>query len=161
MAKYTELLSEYVLNGNPLPEIFGEIPAFETLFLMVYGDREIGFETEDIFRLKLEARAETIIPLYKFAIEKTSGITIEKIKTRTFKGGARRETDTALPINSTSALPSNVNNAESYTDTETETETGFTEAEFVYFYDFWLTRDELSIIKKALAEFDSLFMQVY
>lgn len=64
MAKYTELLSEYLEHGGELPAVFGNIEGFEDLFKGKYCDREIGFETPVLFQIKLEARANLVIPAY-------------------------------------------------------------------------------------------------
>lgn len=64
MAKYTELLSEYIENGGVLPAIFNQIQGFEDLFIGEYCDCEIGFETPILFQIKLETKANLIIPTY-------------------------------------------------------------------------------------------------
>lgn len=69
MAKYTELLSEYLENGGELPAVFSEIENFEDLFIATYCDCEIGFETPILFQIKLEATANIVIPQYKKRIE--------------------------------------------------------------------------------------------
>lgn len=65
MAKYTETLGEYLESGHTLPTIFSQITDFDKHFLARYIDREIGFETEALFEIKLEGKANIIIPLYK------------------------------------------------------------------------------------------------
>lgn len=65
MAKYTELLSEYIAEGGQLPALFDEITGFSDLFIGEYADREIGFETPTLFQLKLEYKAQLVIPTYK------------------------------------------------------------------------------------------------
>ena len=62
MAKYTETLGEYLASGHSLPTVFADITNFDTYFLARYIDREIGFETEDLFEIKLEGKANIIIP---------------------------------------------------------------------------------------------------
>ena len=69
MAKYTETLGEYLSSGHTLPTIFNQITDFNNYFLARYIDREIGFETDTLFEIKLEAKAELIIPLYKDRIQ--------------------------------------------------------------------------------------------
>lgn len=64
MAKYTELLSEYIENGGQLPAAFDNIEGFEDLFLGYYCDHEIGFETPTLFAMKLETTANLVIPVY-------------------------------------------------------------------------------------------------
>lgn len=65
MAKYTELLSEYIAEGGQLPALFEQILGFSDLFIGEYADREIGFETPTLFHLKLEYKAQLVIPTYK------------------------------------------------------------------------------------------------
>ena len=75
MSKYTELLSEY-LENNELPTIFDEIAGFKEQFTIYFLDREIGFETEDLFKFKLENYANVLIPLYKVRLQQlTQAIT--------------------------------------------------------------------------------------
>lgn len=69
MAKYTETLGEYLESGHTLPAIFDDITDFDKHFLARYIDREIGFETEALFEIKLEGKANIIIPLYKDRIQ--------------------------------------------------------------------------------------------
>lgn len=69
MAKYTETLGEYLESGHTLPSVFSDITGFDTHFLARYIDREIGFETEALFEIKLEGKANIIIPLYKDRIQ--------------------------------------------------------------------------------------------
>lgn len=75
MALYTETLADYLANGNSLPEMFSQLPfiniepningsTFTTLFTNYYSDWEIGFETEELFKKKLEAKANIVCPLY-------------------------------------------------------------------------------------------------
>ena len=54
MAKFTELFSEYLERGGRLPASFALIDGFEDLFKLHYCDKEIGFETEELFFMKLE-----------------------------------------------------------------------------------------------------------
>ena len=69
MARYTETLGEYLNNGNTLPTVFNTISDFTELFTLNYIEREIGFETEELFTLKLEGRANIVIPFYKNKID--------------------------------------------------------------------------------------------
>lgn len=59
MAKYTELFSEYLEGGGELPAAFSQIDGFEDLFIGHFIDKEIGFETEVLFTIKLETKAKT------------------------------------------------------------------------------------------------------
>lgn len=64
MAKYTELFSEYLERGGQLPASFALIDGFEDLFKLHYCDKEIGFETEALFFMKLERTARINVPFY-------------------------------------------------------------------------------------------------
>ena len=71
--KYTELFTEYVQSnggaGNAFPLAFDTIPEFggknfKELFLLRFCAREIGFETEALFQLRLEGKASEVCPAY-------------------------------------------------------------------------------------------------
>lgn len=64
MAKYTQLYIDYLLNGGQNPTVFTNIENFENRFIERYCDSEIGFETPELFKLKLEAKANVVIPFY-------------------------------------------------------------------------------------------------
>ena len=64
MAKYTELFAEYLESGGELPAAFDEIVGFKDLFIGNFIDKEIGFETEVLFAIKLETKANIVIPVY-------------------------------------------------------------------------------------------------
>lgn len=65
MAKYTELLAEYLEGGGALPSSsFALIPDFEDLFKERFCGSEIGFETEALFAIKLDMKARVVMPLY-------------------------------------------------------------------------------------------------
>ena len=65
MAKYTETLADYLAGGRDLPAEFALIDGFDKLFVGKYVDHELGFETEDLFEIKLELKAALVIPIYK------------------------------------------------------------------------------------------------
>lgn len=102
--KYTELLTEYVQsNGgaaNAFPAAFDTIPDFggknfKELFLLRYCAREIGFETEELFQLRLEGKADEVCPAYVRKLENYNRFTTlspEFKKTFTFG-----ETNTRTP----------------------------------------------------------------
>lgn len=103
MAKYTELLSEYIKNGGEFPAVFDKIEGFEDLFIGHYIDREIGFETPVLFSVKLETRANIVIPAYAKRIAEIEAaeenlINNEKVRTKTGNitrdYGERNNTDT-------------------------------------------------------------------
>ena len=69
MAKYTELYADYLIKGGSIPTAFNLIDGFNDLFTAYYCDKEIGFETETIFSIKLDLLASTILPQYKKQID--------------------------------------------------------------------------------------------
>ena len=68
MAKYTELFAEYLESGGELPAAFDEIVGFKDLFIGHFIDKEIGFETEVLFAIKLETNANLVIGVYADSI---------------------------------------------------------------------------------------------
>ena len=103
MAKYTELLSEYIEHGGELPAVFSQIEGFENLFIGRYCDSEIGFETPILFSIKLETKANIVIPAYakriaEFTEAEAKLINPEKIHIKTGnisrEYGERNTTDT-------------------------------------------------------------------
>ena len=180
MARYTELLSEYIENGGSLPAVFDQIENFTELFTLKYADYEIGFETPSLFELKLNGLAELKIPAYKERIEDLQALEALALtgnKTRIKTGAIDR--NYGERINSNSDLPSipydagetgkytptAINKADTYTDTEnynnvTDTETGLTATEAAD----RITRLQgkvKSLIEECLEEFEPLFMQIY
>ena len=74
---HTELFTQYIANNggaeNALPTLFDKVPSitiddevttFKDAFILNFCDREIGFETEELFALKLESRAKLVLPFY-------------------------------------------------------------------------------------------------
>ena len=81
----TELFTQYIENNggadSALPSLFDKIPSitiddetttFKDAFVLNFSDREIGFETEALFALKLEGRAKLVIPRYVRKLEELS-----------------------------------------------------------------------------------------
>ena len=81
----TELFTQYIANNggadSALPALFDKIPSitivdetttFKDAFVLNFCDREIGFETEALFALKLEGRAKLVIPRYVRKLEELS-----------------------------------------------------------------------------------------
>lgn len=168
MAKYTILFSEYLADGGTLPTIFANISGFEDLFVARYCDKEIGFETEALFNIKLEERAELVIPAYVTLLEKYNQAWASlgnptKTRTRTFTAGAQAGQTTNLPINSVNATPSQTSRTDSYIDTDINVEDGVTPDEALRRLEHIekLKKEEFIIIDKCLNEFSTLFMQVY
>ena len=163
-AKYTEYLSDYLIN-NDLPTEFDEIQGFTELFIATYIDREIGFETESLFKIKLQATATDVIPLYKQRIELyKNAVASLSSPTKTFIDkmdvSAKKMSNTELPLNVTSALPNNVQESDAYTDTTTRTESGLTNNEAFENVER-LQKKVYNITNDLLNEFSTLFMEVY
>lgn len=81
----TELFTQYIENNggadSALPTLFDKIPSitiddevtkFKDAFVLNFCDREIGFETEALFALKLEGRAKLVIPRYVRKLDELS-----------------------------------------------------------------------------------------
>ena len=81
----TELFTQYIANNGgadaALPSLFDKIPSitiddettsFKDAFVLNFCDREIGFETEALFALKLEGRAKLVIPRYAHTLDELS-----------------------------------------------------------------------------------------
>lgn len=100
---HTELFTQYIANNggadSALPSLFDKIPSisideetttFKDAFVLNFCDREIGYETEALFALKLEGRAKLVIPRY-----------VNKLKELTqldYIGAKRTETETRTVI---------------------------------------------------------------
>lgn len=82
---HTELFTQYIANNggadSALPSLFDKIPSitiddetttFKDAFVLNFCDREIGFETEALFALKLEGRAKLVIPRYVRKLDELS-----------------------------------------------------------------------------------------
>lgn len=68
-ANYTEFLRDYLVNNN-LPDTLSQNDSvfdvdFKALFREHYFMREIGFETEELFKQKLNSKIAIVMPLYK------------------------------------------------------------------------------------------------
>lgn len=143
MAKYTELYIDYVKGGGAIPASFGLIEGFADLFLQRYCASEIGLETEELFALKLESKANLVMNDYaerirllaqQYAKIDAPAKTIYEKSTLTRNTGARKSTSatdygeqestsTELPFNAQNAEPSIKNNSGAKHDAnETNTE---------------------------------------
>ena len=84
---HTELFTQYIANNggaeNALPSLFDKVPnvtideevtTFKDSFILNFCDREIGFETEELFALKLEARAKLVLPFYISKLKQLASI---------------------------------------------------------------------------------------
>lgn len=173
MAKYTELFAEYLAGGGQLPAVFSTIEGFENLFKGYYADKEIGFETEDLFALKLETYANIYVPVYKQRIEDlalaiTGAVNPAKTFYETYttyiNGGKQRAVTTDLPFNSQSASPSSVSESDPYQNvdnkTTNRTESGATVNEAFYKIDK-LNEEVKPLLLKLLNAFKHCFMNIY
>ena len=173
MAKYTMLLAEYLARGGALPSSFALIEGLQDLFIGQYCDYEIGFETDELFSIKLEHKANLIIPLYKRRIDlraeywtKASNPTKVRYEkaTTTYNMGAIESKSTELPIDAEDATPNIINNTEAYTNDDVRElrheENGETLDEVLKALQF-LNTEVNDLIMKLLDEFKPLFMAVY
>ena len=170
MAKYTMLLNDYVRQGFSLPS-FEEIEGFSDLFFATFCDREIGFETPQLFEIKLAARAKLVMPYYVLKIQlqnKYLGLLNAPVKTTYFEEdvranlGEQKSSITELPYDVTTAKPSTINKAEETINTNhregNNREEGTTDINAILNA---LNHNVNMILKDLLKEFDSLFMGVY
>ena len=187
-ANYTEFLRDYLKN-NQLPETLSNADtafdidfkqAFEDYFLM----REIGFDTEELFKHELDIKARLNIPFY---IEKATAL--KTLFNQTFESGysitqtnnltnalvndvntsERKEYQNALGGDGT--LPeSALSNGVKATDTRNSTATNTGTITTVYSKNPKFNsldaikemQDEFqNVIKDCLDSFDCLFMQVF
>lgn len=173
MAKYTMLLAEYLQKGGQLPASFALIQGFEDLFVARYCDHEIGFETDELFRIKLEYTANLIMQAYADKIatrafywtKANNPIKSYYEKTTTLTNiGAQKNKTTELPFNAEDAEPNSVSDLGEREDTGeveiTKEDTGETLDELMRMLDF-LNKDVTTLVQKCLDEFKPLFMAVY
>lgn len=164
MAKYTELLFDY-LQTNDLPDIFDEITDFKEIFTGHYCDYEIGFETETLFKIKLETKAQIVIPEYKKRITQidealSQVLTTTKTRETTIEAGEQASQSYTLPFNSQNVNPTNKAHNDSFTNVDTSVESGATIDENLHIIEE-LTRKREHIIDVLLLEFKPLFMAIY
>lgn len=173
MAKYTLLLSEYLKDGFSLPSSFSLIDGFADLFAAYYCDKEIGFETEELFEIKLNMRAELIMQSYaeKIAERAKYWAKIDS-PAKTFYSkesvsksyGKQKSQGTELPFNAAEATPNTITESDAYNDSdervkETRSD-GQDLSELMKILDY-LNKDVSTLTEKCLNEFSSLFMKVY
>ena len=169
MAKYTMLFAEYLqIDGRTLPTVFEQIDGFSDLFVAHYCDKEIGFETDELFAIKLEERAKIIIPVYKRRIEYYDRALINldetiKKRTRTYNAGEKNGELFTLPVNAQDVSPSQTSKTGEYTDVTTESDEGLTPDEMLRKMEYYDTLKEGKgiLLDYLLNEFSSLFMKVY
>lgn len=170
MAFYTETLREYINNGNSLPESFGLIVQtgydFNTIFFEHFADREIGFETEELFALKVKKIADLYIPEYVKIIENYDSV-IEALKAKSKKTESltengkitTRQFDLPIAGNTDGINPSGIGETEP-TSTKTTATNDESADELTRKID-WLMGQEKNAIEQLLEKFERCFMQVF
>ena len=133
---HTELFTQYIANNggaeNALPLLFDKVPnitvddevtTFKDAFILNYCDREIGFETEELFALKLEARAKLVLPFYISKLKQLASI--DYINAKRTESENRTSTGSAQDSGSdTVSRESTGNVTDSGSDTVTREKTG-------------------------------------
>lgn len=178
-AKYTEYLADYLKTHN-LPVEFELIDGFDDLFTATYADREIGFETEELFEIKLSAKAAIVIPIYKARIDHLTSAWedvahAEKVVTEatqeagsdTLNVGSQKSTMTELPLDVETSLPNTEQKSDAYMNSSarnnarnvTRTEGGVSTLE-AYDVIERLNKDVYNVLYYLLREFENLFMGV-
>lgn len=173
MAKYTMLLAEYLQKGGQLPASFGLIQGFEDLFVGTYCDHEIGFETDALFSIKLETKANLIMQEYADKIsaratywtKATNPVKVHYEKTTTKTNiGAQQNKNTDLPFDAMTAEPNTISDLGEREDNGIveirKEDNGETIDELMRMLDY-LNKDVTTLVQKCLAEFKTLFMGVY
>ena len=196
--KYTELFTEYIANNggaeNALPSLFdkvpsitidGEVTTFKDAFLLPFCDCEIGFETEELFALKLESRAKLVLPFYINKLKQLESIDYINAKrteseTRAITGnvtdggkdtntrfkGENPLIDTDLTFNAKAVSEQeknevgygkNTNTTGNENVTREFTDSGI-EARDLYER---ILKDTMNVWNEIFKKFDSLFMQVW
>ena len=197
-AEHTEFFSEYIANNggaeNALPSLFDKVPnitiddevtTFKDAFILNFCEREIGFETEELFSLKLEARAKLVLPFYISKLNQLASIdyinakrTESEKRTNTGNitdGGKDTNTrfkgenpliDTSLTFNAKAVTEQetseigygkNTNTTGSENVSREYTDSGI-EARDLYER---VLNDTMNVWNEIFKKFDSLFMQVW
>lgn len=196
--KYTELFTEYIANNggaeNALPSLFdkvpsitidGEVTTFKDAFILNFCNREIGFEIEELFALKLESRAKLVLPFYINKLKQLASIDYINAKrteseTRAITGnitdsgkdtntrfkGENPLIDTDLTFNAKSVSEQEKNDVDYGKNTNTTGNENvtreFTDSgiEALDLYERVL-KDTMNVWNEIFKKFDSLFMQVW
>lgn len=195
---HTELFTQYIANNGgaeqALPSLFDKVPnitiedevtTFKDAFILNFCDREIGFETEELFALKLESRAKLVLPFYINKLKQLASIDYMNAKrteseTRTSTGnitdngkdtntrfkGENPLIDTSLTFNAKAVTEQetneigygkNTNTTGSENVTREYTDSGI-EARDLYER---VLNDTMNVWNEIFKKFDSLFMQVW
>ena len=165
MAKYTMLLAEYLERGGALPASFSLINCFEEIFKKHFCDKELGYETELLFFMHLDEKADIYMQLYAdklTRLAKAHKLFDEGAKVRysIFNGGKQHASTTELPIDSNNAEPSVINDSNAYENTDEAKETGGSLDELQRRVEFVNTKAR-SLIEDLLNVFKPCFMGVY
>ena len=171
MSIYTETFAEWLNGGGELPAEFGTIEGFDDLFTGAYCDKEIGFETPDLFQIKLNTRAALVIPAYAKRIsDLQAAVTAAENPTRTekttFEEGEYNNKTYEQPINADAGgptdqtVPSQVFNHSSENDITTREYSGYSPDEIMHRIEY-LTSEVKILMRALLEEFADLFMGVY
>lgn len=160
--KYTELLTEYVeSNGGveqAFPALFYKVPEiavdditvkFAETFYLHFCEREIGFETEALFALKLEATAQRFIPALISAIKALRKVDVSAVAGSLQSSFVYPETGSA----SVEADPSALREQTSVRSEENAVEQSDTAED--------LARREKDLWEEAFKKFENLFMQIF
>lgn len=170
MAFYTETLREYLNHGNKLPESFGLIAQagydFNAIFFEHFADREIGFETEELFAIKVKKVADLYIAQYVKIIENYESV-IEALKAKSKKTESltengkitTRQFDLPIAGETTGINPSGIGETEP-TSTKTTATNDESADELTRKID-WLMGQEKNAIEQLLDKFERCFMQVF
>lgn len=165
MAYFTETYLEWLEDGGVIPASFGLIEGFAKAFENRYCDREIGFETPELFQRKLDLRASEVMPIYSARLSAFEKLDYEPKKKSTSNAtiGKRKTSMADLPIDavsSTEPVPSTISATDEAIDSATSEASGFTPSERIE-WERALMERRTSILQTCLDEFEPLFMQVY
>ena len=197
-AEHTEFFTEYIANNGgaekALPSLFDKVPnitiddevtTFKDAFILNFCDREIGFETEELFALKLEARAKLVLPFYINKLKQLASIDYINAKrteseTRTSTGnitdggkdtntrfkGENPLIDTSLTFNAKAVTEQETNEIGYGKNTNTTGSENVTreytdgDIEERNLYERVLN-DTMNVWHEIFKKFESLFMQVW
>ena len=166
MASYTEFFYEYLENGNELPSVFDGIPSlngktFKEMFKTHFNAYEIGLETETLFKERLQAKADVVIPFYADKISKLAGV--ENVFVSDINYTHERHNENSSYLNTPNIqyvgndnLAGVLKDDTTENHTETMTPKGVTKIEMMKDY---LQIENLYV--KLLNEFNSLFLFIW
>ena len=188
-ANYTEFLRDYLVENTLPSELDGNNEIFDCDFSQIFTDwylmREIGFESEELFKHHLKAKASVIMPYYKkkaealkevfdltfengFSITQTNNLTNTIVSDTNTNTRLDYTTPTGLTNNElpSSALSGGSKNTDtregSNTNTGTITTVYSKNPKFNSLEALTKFQDEFrNIVLDCLKEFDNLFMQIY